>query len=73
VKDTLNTWKCPGCGKIVDLPADYEAADARAGERCLDQLAQALCGCWVARLTDGRVTRLVGAIMAGDEALAAGG
>jgi hypothetical protein len=72
VTGSPNTWKCPGCGKIVVMPPDCGVAAGRPADRCLDQLAQALCGCWVARLTDRRVTRLVGAIMAGDEALATG-
>jgi len=37
----------------------------RQDRRRLDQLAQALCGCWVNRLPSGGVTRFLEAILGG--------
>jgi hypothetical protein len=65
---TPSTWKCPGCGVSVAMPAGCVAGDGRPDERRLDQLAQALCGCWVVNLPDSGVARLLNAIMVGDEA-----
>jgi len=48
------------------MPADCRAAEERPDDKRLDQLAQALCGCWVISLSDTGVMRLFGAIM-GDE------
>jgi hypothetical protein len=61
------TWKCPGCGAIVAFPADLGPAGGPAGGRHLDQLAQALCGCWVAKLPDKGLARLLRAVIIGDE------
>jgi hypothetical protein len=63
----LNVWTCPGCGAVVAMPPDVHVTASHGDERRLDQLAQALCGCWVVSLSNGRVSRLLGAIMAGDE------
>jgi hypothetical protein len=64
---TPSTWKCPGCGTIVILPADCRATGEVPDRRRLDQLAQALCGCWVVRLPDSGLARLMRAIMTGDD------
>ena len=61
------TWKCPGCGASIALPADCMAAAIRPDERRLDQLAQALCGCWVVTLPESGLARLLEAIVAGEE------
>lgn len=61
------TWKCPGCGASIALPAHCLAADVRPGDRRLDQLAQALCGCWVVTLPESGLARLLEAIVAGEE------
>lgn len=61
------TWICPGCGRNVALPADCRAEGTRYDRRRLDQLAQALCGCWVSRLPNGGLARLLGAVMKGSE------
>ncbi len=61
-----HTTTCPGCGKTVVIPSDDGYAGAYLGRR-LDQVAQALCGCWVGRLPDDSLSRLVGAIMAWGE------
>ena len=68
VMGTPSTWKCPGCGAIIVLPADCRGVDERPDDRRLDQLAQALCGCWAVDLPEDDLTALLGAIMAGDEA-----
>lgn len=51
---------------MVVLPADCRDAVARLDGRRLDRLAQAVCGCWVVRLPDSGVWRLLWALMAGD-------
>jgi hypothetical protein len=51
----------------VDLPGDVQANVREKGERRLDQLAQALCGCWVVDLSGRQVSRLMGAIMISDD------
>ena len=43
------------------------AAAIRPDERRLDQLAQALCGCWVVTLPESGLARLLEAIVAGEE------
>lgn len=62
-----STWICPGCGRTVALPEEYGLKGTSRDSRSLDQLAQALCGCWVGRLPRSGLTRLLGAIMAGNE------
>jgi hypothetical protein len=42
------------------------AADDVLDERRLDQLAQALCACWVKGLSDRSLARLVDAIVSAD-------
>ena len=65
--DLCDTWRCPGCGALVVLPAACAPPlDARA-ERRLDQLAQASCGCWVAALSKHGIARLLDAIVGIDE------
>lgn len=49
------------------MPADYGKDGACADSRRLGQLAQALCGCWVDRLPNSGLSRLLGAIMTGNE------
>lgn len=61
------TWKCRGCGALVDLPAECFSRGVGPGDRRLDQLAQALCGCWVVTLPESGLARLLGAIMEGEE------
>jgi hypothetical protein len=58
--------KCPGCGSTVVLPPDLHLLRENGNERRIDQLAQSLCGCWVVKLSDRAVSRLLGAVMAGD-------
>jgi hypothetical protein len=55
-----NTWKCPGCGAEVALPAYCCPTPAGPDTERVDQLARALCGCWAADLSDCAVTRLLG-------------
>lgn len=62
-----HVWECPGCGAMVRLPPEVQTNNARDDTYRLDQLAQALCGCWVVNLSSGGVSRLLGAIMTGDE------
>lgn len=50
------------------LPMGDRAADDVLDERRLDQLAQAVCACWVKGLCDRGLARLVDAIVsAGDD------
>ena len=59
------TWKCPGCGAVVALPAECLSGNIGPDDRRLDQLAQALCGCGVVTLPESGLVRLLGAIMDG--------
>lgn len=61
--DTCSTWNCPGCGALVALPACYPLPSDVAGERTLNQLAQASCGCWVPALSARGMARLLEAII----------
>jgi hypothetical protein len=65
--DTCDSWKCPGCGALVVLPVIYPQPVDVLGERKMDQLARASCGCWVASLSEQGVTRLLEAIVGFDE------
>jgi hypothetical protein len=65
--DTCDSWKCPGCGALVVLPTACPLPVDALGERRLDQLAQASCGCWVTSLSDRGVARLLDAIVALDD------
>jgi hypothetical protein len=65
--ELCDTWKCPGCGALVALPAARPAPVDALGEKRLDQLAQASCGCWVASLSNSGVARLLEAIVGMDE------
>ena len=63
---TPSHWKCPGCGALITLPGGGETKGnppACADETRLDQLAQAVCGCWVRTLSDGEFSRFVLAVM----------
>jgi hypothetical protein len=62
-----DTRRCPGCGTVVVLPAAYAQPLDALAERRLDQLAQASCGCWVARLSNQGMVRLLEAIVGADE------
>jgi len=62
--------KCPGCGAIVTLPLGCLDADSPEAEDRLDQLARAVCGCWVVTLPDNALGRLLGAITAEERASA---
>jgi hypothetical protein len=64
---TPSTWKCPGCGATVALPADCRGGAELPDDARLDKLARALCGCWVVDLPEDDLTALLGAIMTGDE------
>lgn len=66
--DSVGERRCPDCGALVPLPTDVLDASKYPDKRHLDQVTRALCGCWVARLPDGRALGLASAIMAGDEA-----
>ena len=61
------SWKCPGCGAIVVLSPECGADNAQLDDRRLDQLAQALCGCWVVKLPDLGLARILRAVMTGDD------
>jgi hypothetical protein len=61
------TWRCPGCGTTVVLPAASAPPLDALAERRLDQLAQASCGCWVATLSNQGMARLLEAIVGADE------
>lgn len=58
-------WNCPGCGAEVTLPS-VDGPAGNCAER-MDSLAQAVCGCWVKKLSDEGIGRLLGAIMTGYE------
>ena len=58
-------WKCPGCGAEITLPPVNKAAAVPADAKRLDSLAQAACGCWVKKLSDEGVGRLLGAVLTG--------
>ena len=66
-----STWNCPGCGRALELRADRGAngdrPDGGPDDRRLDQLARALCGCWVVELPDKGLARLLRAILTGDD------
>ena len=64
-----HTWKCPGCGALVGLPAAAPSPVDEAAGRRLDQLAQASCGCWVGVLSDRRMAKLLEAIVCADDGL----
>jgi hypothetical protein len=49
------------------MSSDFRHVFSCKDDRRLDQLAQALCGCWVARLSESGVARLLNAVMAGDD------
>jgi len=51
---------------MVALPTEVQIGTQPGDKRRVDQLAQALCGCWVVSLSNGGVARLLGAIMGGD-------
>ena len=61
------TWKCPGCGADIVFSAGVGLPDGSVEGGHLDQLAQALCGCWVAKLPDKGLARLLRAVIIGDE------
>lgn len=65
--ELCDTWRCPGCGVLVVLPAAYSLPLDALAERRLDQLAQASCGCWVAALSKQDMARLLEAIVGIDE------
>jgi len=65
--ELCDTWRCPGCGALVVLPAACAPPGDACAERRLDQLAQASCGCWVAALSNRGVARLLEAIVRVDE------
>jgi hypothetical protein len=51
---------------MVTLPVDFRTAEGPPDEQRLEQLAQALCGCWVISLPETGVMRLLEAIMGGE-------
>jgi hypothetical protein len=65
-----HTWRCPGCGAVVGLPAAAPAPTDIPAEKRLDQLAQASCGCWVDVLSERRMARLLEAIVGLDDEFA---
>jgi hypothetical protein len=68
--EMCHTWKCPGCGALVGLPAAAPPPVGEAATKRLDQLAQASCGCWVDVLSDRRMARLLEAIVNVDDGIA---
>ncbi|MFH0916643.1 MAG: hypothetical protein V1912_09390 [bacterium] len=52
---------------MIALPTDCREAGDRPDEQRLDQLTQALCGCWVARLSERGLARLLEAIVGEEE------
>ena len=50
------------------MPEDLGRAGGATEDGGLDRLAQALCGCWVSRLSDTSLARLVRAVIIGDDA-----
>jgi hypothetical protein len=65
--DLCDTWRCPGCGALVVLPAACAPPLDALAKRRLDQLAQASCGCWVAALSKQGMFRLLEAIVGTDQ------
>jgi hypothetical protein len=68
---TRSIYKCPGCGASVELPPNETDAASPAPDECAagprrEVLAQAVCGCWVSRLSDCGVAQLLRAVMTGD-------
>lgn len=61
-------WKCPGCGAFITLPQDFSSSEEPPTEKRLDQLAQALCGCWVVTIPQRSLSRLLAAVLGGREA-----
>jgi len=48
---------------LVTLPADCLSKNLPPERRRLDQLAQALCGCWVVTLPESGLVKFLGVIM----------
>ena len=65
--ETLFTWRCPGCGALVGLPAAAPVPIDVQAEQGLDRLAQASCGCWVNILPEYGIARLLDAIVGVDD------
>jgi hypothetical protein len=65
--DDPRMLKCPLCGRVVLVPTNVARLSKSLSEERYRQTVQALCGCWVSRLPQPKVMRLVGAIMAGSE------
>gem|GEM_PF-3109749 len=63
---TPNTWKCPGCGAPITLPRECARNGDTPPDKRLDQLAQALCGCWVVTMPEKGMVRLLAAILGGN-------
>jgi len=61
-------WICPNCGAFVTVPEDLSRAGGSLEDGRLDRLARVLCGCWVSRLSDTSLARLVRAVIIGDDA-----
>jgi hypothetical protein len=57
------SWKCPSCGATVTLPSGPRKTTDRnemsGSDRRLDQVARAVCGCWVRGLSDDELGRFV--------------
>jgi hypothetical protein len=65
--EMCHSWKCPGCGALVALPALVLAPVDVEGEKKLDRLAQASCACWVAVIPEWGMNRLLEAIANADD------
>ena len=65
--DSPHTLKCPNCGTVVELPAYCRAVDSGAPAGRLDQLARAVCGCWMSDLPEEATIRLVKTLAKGTD------
>ena len=62
--DSPQTWICPGCGRVVFLPAYCRPKDGHPDATAMGRLACALCACWVSRLSEGGLLDLLEAVTA---------
>jgi len=59
-------WRCPDCGRTFAIALERDVAGSHTDYRRLDLLARALCGCWVLRLSDRGLARMMRALARGD-------
>ena len=60
--DSPQTWICPGCGRVVTLPAYCRPKGEHPDAKAMGQLARALCACWVGGLSEGGLLDLLEAV-----------